>query len=126
MIIADRLRAIRESRKLSQGDIQKRTGLLRVYISKIENGHITPSIETLEKIARAFEMPMWELFYDGEEPPATMPPRVSGWGSKRQEARALSHLRRSLANTSPRERELLLAMASQMASRKPSKTNRAA
>jgi transcriptional regulator with XRE-family HTH domain len=68
MIIGDRLRALREDKKLSQGDIEKRTGLLRCYISRVENGHTVPAIETLEKLARALEV-LYQLFYDGEEPP---------------------------------------------------------
>jgi len=52
MVISDRLRALREEKKLSQGDIEKRTGLLRCYISRVENGHTVPAIETLEKMAR--------------------------------------------------------------------------
>jgi len=50
MIIGDRLREMREEKKLSQGDIEKRTGLLRCYISRVENGHTVPAIETLEKM----------------------------------------------------------------------------
>ncbi len=50
MIIGDRLREMREEKKLSQGDIEKRTGLLRCYISRVENGHTVPAIETLEKL----------------------------------------------------------------------------
>jgi transcriptional regulator with XRE-family HTH domain len=69
VIIGDRLRALREEKKLSQGDIEKKTGLLRCYISRVENGHTVPAIETLEKMARALEIPMYKLFYDGEEPP---------------------------------------------------------
>src|SRR6476646_9452428 len=69
MIIGDRLRELREEKKLSQGDIEKRTGLLRCYISRVENGHTVPAIETLEKMARALEVPLYQLFYDGEEPP---------------------------------------------------------
>ena len=57
MVIADRLRALREEKQLSQGDIEKRTGLLRCYISRVENGHTVPAIETLEKMARAMEIP---------------------------------------------------------------------
>ena len=53
MVICDRLRASREEKKLSRGDIEKRTGLLRCYISRMENGHTVPTVETLEKIARA-------------------------------------------------------------------------
>jgi DNA-binding XRE family transcriptional regulator len=69
MIIGDRLRELREAKKLSQGDIEKRTGLLRCYVSRVENGHTVPAIETLEKMANAFEVPLYQLFYEGEEPP---------------------------------------------------------
>src|SRR6202022_1743359 len=69
VVISDRLRELREQKKLSQGDIEKRTGLLRCYISRVENGHTVPAIETLEKLARALEVPLYQLFYDGEEPP---------------------------------------------------------
>jgi transcriptional regulator with XRE-family HTH domain len=69
LIIGERLRALREEKKFSQGDIEKKTGLLRAYISRVENGHMVPSVETLEKFARALEVPMYQLFYDGEAPP---------------------------------------------------------
>ncbi len=59
MLIGDRIRAIREAKKLSQGDIEKRCGLLRAYVSRVEQGHTVPAVETLEKwaraLARAFE-----------------------------------------------------------------------
>ena len=47
MLIGSRLKELRESKSLSQGDIEKRTGLLRCYISRVENGHTVPAIETL-------------------------------------------------------------------------------
>ena len=65
MVIGDRLKQLRESKKLSQGDIEKRTGLLRCYISRVENGHTVPAVETLEKMARALEVPMYQLFSCG-------------------------------------------------------------
>ncbi len=65
MIIGDRLREMREEKKLSQGDIEKRTGLPRCYISSVENGHTVPAIETLEKMARALEVPLYQLFVRG-------------------------------------------------------------
>ncbi len=68
MIISDRLRKLREGKNLSQGDIEKRTGLLRCYISRVENGHTLPTFETLEKLALALEVPLYQLFYDGETP----------------------------------------------------------
>src|SRR6202795_4854066 len=103
MIIGDRLREMREEKKLSQGDIEKRTGLLRCYISRVENGHTVPAIETLEKLARALEVPLYQLFYDGEEP-SDLPKarqRKSGdddaWGSAATYARFLNKLRRLLS-----------------------------
>ena len=63
MIIGDRLRALREEKKFSQGEIEKRTGLLRCYISRVENGHTVPAVETLEKFARALGVPLYQLLY---------------------------------------------------------------
>jgi transcriptional regulator with XRE-family HTH domain len=68
MVIGNRLKELRESKELSRGDIEKRTGLLRCYISRVENGHTVPSDETLEKMARALELPMYRLFHDDEAP----------------------------------------------------------
>ena len=123
MIIADRLRALREEKKLSQGDIEKRTGLLRCYISRVENGHTVPAIETLEKMARALEIPMYQLFYDGDEPPKllNLPKRKSSddiaWGSAGKDARYLSKLRRLLGKTKEQDRKMILFMAQKMAVR---------
>jgi len=66
--IGNRLKELRESKELSQGDIEKRSGLLRCYISRVENGHTIPSVETLEKMVRAVEVPLYRLFHDGEAP----------------------------------------------------------
>src|SRR5579863_6222062 len=66
VVIGQRLRVLREEKKLSQGDIEKKTGLLRCYVSRVENGHTVPAVETLEKFARALEVPLYQLFYDGE------------------------------------------------------------
>ena len=121
MIIGDRLREMREERKLSQGDIEKRTGLLRCYISRVENGHTVPAIETLEKLARALEIPLYQLFYEGEEPPKlpNLPKRKSSddiaWGSSGKDGRFLNKLRRLLAKTEEADRKLLLHMAQKMA-----------
>ena len=58
MVIADRLKALREQKNMSQGDVEKHTGLLRCYISRVENGHTVPAIETLEKMGQALKVPM--------------------------------------------------------------------
>jgi transcriptional regulator with XRE-family HTH domain len=123
MIIGDRLRELREEKKLSQGDIEKRTGLVRPYISRVENNHTVPTIETLEKWARALEVPMYQLFYDGEEPPKlpNLPTRKTSdeiaWGSSGKDARFLSKLRRLLGKTEEGNRKLILHMAQKMANR---------
>ncbi len=123
MIIGDRLRAMREAKQLSQGDIEKRTGLLRCYISRVENGHTVPAVETLEKLARALECPLYQLFYDGEEPPKlpNLLRRKSSddivWGSRGKDARYLNRLRRLLSKTADADRKLILYMAQKMASR---------
>jgi transcriptional regulator with XRE-family HTH domain len=69
LMIGERLRAIRESKNLSQGDIEQRTGMLRCYTSRVENGHTVPSIDTLAKYAQALEIPLYQIFYDGEGKP---------------------------------------------------------
>jgi transcriptional regulator with XRE-family HTH domain len=123
MIIGDRLREMREEKKLSQGDIEKRTGLLRCYVSRVENGHTVPAIETLEKMARALEVPLYQLFYDGEEPPKlpSLPKRKSSdeivWGSSGKDGRYLNKLRRVLSKSDEHNRKLILLMAQKMALR---------
>ena len=123
IIIGDRLRALREEKKLSQGDIEKRTGFVRPYISRVENGHVVPSIETLEKFARALEVPIYELFYDGEEPPkvSNLPKRKSSddiaWGSSGKDGRYLNKLRRLLGKADEEHRKLVMVMTQKLARR---------
>src|ERR1700735_1110724 len=108
MVIGDRLRALREDQKLSQGDIEKRTGLLRCYVSRVENGHTVPAVETLEKFARALDVALYQLFYDGEELSSPEPRKahLALWGSSGKEARELASFRRSLGRVKPRDRRL--------------------
>ena len=121
MIIGDRLRALREEKKFSQGDIEKRTGLLRCYISRIENGHTVPAVETLEKFAGALEVPMYQLFYDGEEPPKlpNLPRRKTAadiaWGSSGKDARLLLKFCRLFSRMEGSDLGLVLFMAQKMA-----------
>ena len=124
MIIGERLRALREQKKLSQGDIEKRTGLIRAYVSRVENGHTVPAVETLEKFARALEVPMYQLLYDGEEPPK-QPNLTKGklgtdtaWGSKGKDARLLDKFRRVFSRLDKDELGMVLFMAQKMARRK--------
>jgi transcriptional regulator with XRE-family HTH domain len=120
MVIGDRLRELRETKKFSQGDIEKRTGLLRCYVSRVENGHTVPAVETLEKLARALEVPMYRLFHEGEAEPSVrrklnLPKGNEEWGRTGAQADYLSKLRRLLAKMEPDERQLLLHMTQKMA-----------
>jgi transcriptional regulator with XRE-family HTH domain len=121
MVLGERLRELREQKKMSQGDIEHRTGLLRCYISRVENGHTVPAVETLEKLARAFEVPMYRLFYEGDEPPKllNLPKAKSSddkaWGSSGKDAEYFNKLRRLLGKTSERDRKLILFTAQKLA-----------
>jgi transcriptional regulator with XRE-family HTH domain len=124
MVIGTRLRKLREDRKLSQGDIEERTGLLRCYISRVENGHTIPSIETLERISSALEIPLYQLFYEGDEPPPlpnlskrkTTEELVLDEESQR-ELRFFEKVKRLLGRINERDRQLLLYMAQKLANR---------
>jgi transcriptional regulator with XRE-family HTH domain len=124
MVISDRLRAIREEKNLSQGDIENRTGLKRCYVSRVENGHTVPSIETLEKMARALEVPLYQLFYDGEAPPEipSFPKDISAdgdeWGSSGESAKFFQRLRHLLGRLSGPDRKLIMHMTFQMVRKK--------
>ena len=118
MVIGNRLKELRESKQLSQGDVEKRTGLLRCYISRVENGHTVPAVATLEKMARALEVPMYRLFHDGDAPASfrKFKPRTDGeFGHKDAEANYFSKLCRLLAKMKPDDQKLLLHMAQKVA-----------
>jgi transcriptional regulator with XRE-family HTH domain len=125
MIIGERLRALREQRNMSQGDVEKRTGLLRCYLSRVENGHTIPAIETLEKLARALDMPLYQMLYDGDDPPhaddsAAWAKGAGGtsWGSSGKDMRFMKKLRVLLSKMKDEDRELLLFTVQQMVRRK--------
>jgi transcriptional regulator with XRE-family HTH domain len=119
MIIGERLKTLREDKKLSQGDVEVRTGLLRCYTSRVENGHTVPSIETLEKYARALEIPMYQLMYEGSQPPA--PPKAlkgrakDSWESSRGGARLMNKLVPLIAKMDQSDRKLILFLAGKVA-----------
>jgi transcriptional regulator with XRE-family HTH domain len=125
MMIGERLRVLRTEKKMSQGDIEKKTGLLRCYISRVENGYTVPAVETLEKFARALEVPIYQLFYEGDEPPKlpSLPKRGPGgdltvWGASGKAARTLEKFRQLLSRTKEDDRKILLLIAQKMARRK--------
>lgn len=127
MLIGGRLRGLREQRDLSQGDIERKTGLVRCYVSRVENGHTVPVIETLEKLARAMEIPMYRLFCDQHEsakPPSLLARELSGdsaWENSKEGQRMLTKFRRLLSGTGPRDQKLLLLLAQKMAGTRSAK-----
>lgn len=121
MVIEHKLKELREAKKLSQGDIEKSTGLLRCYTSRVENGHTVPAVETLEKYARALEVPVYRLFYDDKARPKRLglPATKSEpeWGASGDEQRELRRFAKALSGMDDRKRGLLLRSARQMAQR---------
>ncbi len=99
----------------------EQTGACCSYISCVEYGHTVPAVETLEKSARALEVPIYQLFYEGEEPPKlpNLPKRTSAngkeWGDTGKDARSLYKFRRFLSQMKEKDRTLLMFMAQKMA-----------
>jgi len=110
MIVGERLRLLRESKNLSQGDIQKRTGLMRCYISRVENGHTVPSLDTLAKIAHALDLPIAQFFASD-----TLARQMNAQNLSDDELRFLTQLRRYSSNLNESDRKLLLAMVKKFA-----------
>jgi transcriptional regulator with XRE-family HTH domain len=124
MVIGTRLRELRQERKLSQGDITEVIGLPRSYISRIENGHTIPSLETLQRLAAALDVPLYRLFYSGEDAPNGRAARLSLEEMAQEEgpagvdARFLIEMRDLTKNLREAERVLLLSLAGRLAARK--------
>ena len=121
MVIGKRLRELRDQKGFSQGDLERKTGLLRCYISRVEHGNTVPSLETLQRFADGLEVPLYQLFYVAEAGAPT--PRLSGRktleelveDSGQPEGRFLLKLRRLTARMKERERGLLVLMAQKLA-----------
>jgi len=125
MSIGTRLRKIREGKGLSQGAIEKSTGLLRCYISRIENGHTIPSLETLERFAGALDVPLYKLFYleEGESSASNPLHRKSlddlavQPGKAGQDARFMLQFRNVMGQLGDPDRDVVLALAKKLATR---------
>lgn len=127
-MIGQRIRQIRQQKKLSQGDIEETTGLLRCYVSRVENGHTVPSLETLERFAAALDIPVYRFFYTGEDPqptnhliPHTLEELAEEQGSVGTEARFLLKLKTFASRIADSDREVLLSLAKRFATHQPAK-----
>ena len=110
MKIGTTIRALRLQKGLSQGDIEKKTALLRCYLSRVENGHTVPSLETLSKIANALDVPISQFFADD-----SLNKQLSNQKLTDDELRFLTQIRRYSSNLNESDRKLLLAMVKKFA-----------
>ena len=111
MNIGQTIKDYRLQKGMSQGDIEKRTGLLRCYLSRVENGHTVPSLDTLAKIAGAMELPLSQFFMEkGRENGSKSLPQLT-----EDEVRFLTQMRRYTAQLNDSDRKLVLAMVKKMA-----------
>jgi transcriptional regulator with XRE-family HTH domain len=118
MVIGQKLKELREAKKLSQGDIERRTGLIRCYTSRVENGHTVPSVDTLEKFARALEVPLYRFFTDGEHVKMLKLAQSSddrAWGNRGKQRGELQKFAKALSRLNDRDRKILFVMAQKMA-----------
>jgi transcriptional regulator with XRE-family HTH domain len=119
MAIGDRLKALREQKKMSQGDFEKRTGLLRCYVSRVENDHTVPSVDTLGRMARALEIPMYRLFTDEDhvKKPNIPTEEIKSRAANSKQEREVWAFAKYFSRMRDEDRGLLIHMASKMAKR---------
>jgi len=110
MKIGTTIRAYRLQKGLSQGDIEKKTGLLRCYLSRVENGHTVPSLDTLSKIAQALDLSIAQFFADDSLGRQLNTQKLSD-----EELKFLTQIRRYSSNLNESDRKLLLAMVKKFA-----------
>jgi len=116
--IGDVIRSYRGERGLSQGDIERRTGLLRCYLSRVENGHTVPSLETLAKIAEALDISLADFFPGSETPSERDAQKMLGELSE-EEVRFLAEIKKYSTTLNEGDKRLVLAMIRKMASIAP-------
>jgi transcriptional regulator with XRE-family HTH domain len=108
--IGTAIRTFRLQKGFSQGDIEKKTGLLRCYLSRVENGHTVPSLDTLAKIAIALDLPIAQFFAD-----ESLGRQINSQHISDEELRFLNQIRRYSSNLNDSDRKLLLAMVKKFA-----------
>ena len=112
--IGEVIRSYRSDRGLSQGDIERRTGLLRCYLSRVENGHTVPSLETLAKIAEAMEINLADFFPGTDTPQDRETRKILGELSE-EEIKFLGEIKRYSTSLTDEDKKLVLAMIRKMA-----------
>jgi len=112
MNIGETIRSYRLQKGMSQGDIEKRTGLLRCYLSRVENGHTIPSLDTLAKIASAMDIALAQFFADHNSE-SQNGKNLPHWSE--DEVRFLTQFRHYSNNLNDSDRKLVLAMVKKLA-----------
>lgn len=106
MNLGESIRQMRQAKGLSQGEMQKRTGILRSYLSRVENGHTVPSFATLQRLAAAMEVALADFFPHGDGV-------APGQGSASSDY--LQQLKNYISQLSPEQRVEILEMVKNMA-----------
>ena len=127
MSIGQRIRHIRTRKGISQGAIERSTGMLRGYISRVENGHTVPSLETLQRFAAALDVPMYRLFYTAQDEPtdleavgecaASLEDLAQAAGAEGADARFLLQLKPLVSRIAESDRTFLLNCARSLGAR---------
>src|SRR5579862_6577488 len=112
--IGEVIKTYRSQRGLSQGDIERRTGLLRCYLSRVENGHTVPSLETLARIAGAMKISLAD-FFPGADSEQDRETRKILSGLSKEEIRLLTEIQKCSATLSKDDKNLFLGVIRKMA-----------
>lgn len=118
--IGERIRQARLERGLSQGDLESRTGLLRCYLSRVENGHTEPSLQTLVRLATALDMPLVAFFEEGPNEHSLPSPANAGAATplpqlSEEQMAFLVQMRQYAGALTEGNRQKVLLLARQMA-----------
>jgi transcriptional regulator with XRE-family HTH domain len=118
VLIGEVLKEVRKGKKMSQGDIENRTGLIRAYVSRVENGHTIPNLFTLEKFARALDVPLWQIIRGTVEGPTPSPiverRKVGTPAGVKNDVRRIEQ---EMIKMPPKNRQLLVEIARRMVRR---------
>jgi len=115
VVIGKHLRDLRVAKGLTQRYVEDRTGILCCYLSRIENGRTVPSVETLEKLAAAYEIPLWRVFRDSKDRTRPLRLHTDRKGQSPKDAEFLAKLAERVPHMRQRDLHLLLHMAQRMA-----------
>jgi len=119
LILAENIRLYRGRRNWSQADLSEKTGLSIVYLSDIERGNKWPYLDTLVKLASAFEIEVFELL----KPMDSLPEGAASILAKYHEE-TLAILEKSLESMKKNSFQSLKTLMNQYISRNAKAPNR--